>query len=100
MYGVVAVAAAVAAVGVSGRAGRWLAKAHSGRSDLAISKIRMLADGTTLQDVQWSQPSAAVDTGYADFGVDSSLDAPGLLDPSSPVVVEASEYVFARMNQD
>jgi len=96
---VVAVAVAVAFVGVAGKAGG--ARSGSARqTDLAVARIRMLDDGTTLQDGSWSVPAIGVDTGSIDFGADASLDAPGLISPQSPLVVTASEYVFARMNQD
>jgi len=57
----------------------------------------MLDDGTALRD---GSVLHGVETGSVDIGNDSSLDSPGLIDTQSPLVVTASEYVFARMNQD
>jgi cathepsin B len=104
LYGVAAVAVAVTLVGLAGAPGKWISPAQR-RTNLALSKIsmlnvNMLDDGTTLQDVPWSVPATAAETDSDDTGVDSLLDSPGILHVASEPVVEAAEYVFARINQD
>jgi len=92
LVGVVAVAVAVACVG---GAGKWLSRPGQ-PAEMAV-QVGMLDDGTALRD---GSVLHGVETGSVDIGNDSSLDSPGLIDTQSPLVVTASEYVFARMNQD
>ena len=103
--GLVALAAAVALAGAARHSlgvggGRDAGATRGGRATgLAVARMR-LAGSTALGDDLWSAESTAADTGSTDIGDDSALDAPGPVDVQSPMVVEASEYVFARMNQD
>ena len=98
--GLVALAAAVALAGVARRAlGRDAGARRGGRATgLAVTRMQV-AGSTALGDDLWSAESTAADTGSSDIGDDAALDAPGPVDVQNPIVVEASEYVFARMNQ-
>ena len=98
LVGVAGVALLVAVLGLASRDGRLASRAPA-PAGLAVSKMRTTR-GTTLQSAPWSEPVSAEDMASSDFDIDAALDAPGQVPVSDPSVVAASEYVFARMNQD